>query len=67
MNQSKQNFLANYTCAATRLFASHLYDLEQASIATETLKVSERVLEIVTFYEIIPESELASYGIELTA
>lgn len=65
MNTSKQNFLAQFTHASTRAFASALYDLEQSSKSTNKGRARERVLDIVDFDTEIDEKELKIFGLEM--
>jgi hypothetical protein len=66
MNEKiKADFLRQFPCPATRAYAAKLYDLEQESIATHNNKASDRVLEIVDFYDEIDTAELERLGIEL--
>lgn len=67
MNQTKKNFLDQFACVTTRAFASHLWDLEAASIADHKVKIGDRILEIVEIYDDISASELKTLGIELLA
>lgn len=63
--QLKEKFLSQFVCKETRAYASRLYDLEQESIASHNNKASDRVLEIVDFYDEIDPKELKALGIEL--
>lgn len=67
MNQTKENFLNQFTCKNTQAFARQLYELNEQSIATGKLKSTDAVLEILDIYDEISDKELKNLGIELIA
>ena len=62
--ERKQAFLDQFVCDTTRGYASALYDLEAASIEKHDKRISERVLDIVDPFEVIPESEIKALRIK---
>lgn len=67
MNQTKENFLRQFTCKETMSYAAMLYDLEleHKEMVRHQDRVADRVLETVGFYEVIDSKELTRLGIEL--
>ena len=63
--QQKEKFLSQFTCRATRAYATMLYDLEAdaGKMVKHNNKASDRVLEIVDIYDEITETELAKFNV----